>query len=99
MTPQCKRRPDMGKQQQQPPSDAPVGAAARAVTMDHKGRRDGSAIRCALDIGSSNHKLCVAEVDSASNTILRVLHTEQKQVMLKHALLQACDGRLSGQPR
>ena len=68
-------------------------AAVVLPSTDEKRLMGSLECRCALDIGSANHKLCVAEVD-ATNTIVKVLHAEQKQVMLKHALLQSRDGKL-----
>ena len=80
-------------------SDKPGEAAALKPDSPHRTTNfaieetwQRTAIRAAIDIGSGNHKLCIAEVDLDVNTILRVIHTEQKQVMLKHALLQSSDG-------
>mmetsp|Transcript_28222 Transcript_28222/g.84242 ORF Transcript_28222/g.84242 Transcript_28222/m.84242 type:complete len:350 (-) Transcript_28222:24-1073(-) len=52
------------------------------------------ATRCALDIGSGQHKLLIAVVDAASGTIVRKVHGEQRQVLLNHDLVQnAAAGR------
>ena len=48
-----------------------------------------------MDIGSGQHKLCIASVDPTTNSILRILHKEQRQVLLNHALVQSGTGILN----
>jgi hypothetical protein len=79
------------------PDTAPSVGCEPAPTEQPPPRLSGTretVVRAALDIGSANHKLCVAEVERVSHAIVRVVHSEQRQVMLKHALLQSADGRL-----
>ena len=74
-----------------------LGAPKKARQLQRRRRVEfapRTVVRASLDIGSGQHKLCIAEVDLDTNAIVRVLHAEQKQVMLKHALLQATDGCL-----
>ena len=52
------------------------------------------AIRGALDIGSGQHKLLIAAVDTVSRRIVRKIHLDQAGVLLGHSLVQSADGRL-----
>lgn len=76
------------------PDKEAVHAAPELKEVASEARSTTRTILAALDVGSINHKMCVAEIDITTRSIKRVLLAEQKQVMIKHALLQTADQRL-----
>ena len=82
----------------QPDAPATTPLVAATPRPPEAALREGhglEVIRAAMDIGSGQHKLCIATVDPTTNSILRILHKEQRQVLLNHALVQAGTGLLN----
>lgn len=75
---------------------AAVAAAVAVAVAARRRARQHVRVRAALDIGSGQHKLLVAAVDTRAGAIVAVLHTEQEQVLLNHALVQSQGGDLDG---
>lgn len=77
-----------------------VAAALACLALVLRGRRRRHVFRrAALDIGSGQHKLLVADVDTraggGAGQIVRIVHAEQVQVLLGHDLVGNGSGALS----